>query len=465
MSDSKNNPPIINSNQQANKSSNISYFKLKFEDIIIIKQNFVIVEMGKLARKVALVGAGMSTFGRHFPAKRNPDLWIDAWLDAVKKTDKGIEPKDVDACYVGNFSSDLFNHQGHLGPQMANLVGLTPKPAARFEGACASSGIALRQAILAIASGIHDVIAVCGCECMTEQPTVNVTDALATASDNIFEYPAGATFPGLYGTLASAHFKKYGTTPEDLMRIGIKNHNNGAENPFAQMQETIKHMMESKMAKYEKQGRGVPEWHDEFDFLKSSSNPIIAYPLRLFDCSLITDGAACLFLAAEDVAKNYTEEPIWIAGTGQGSAALSLHDRETLTSFIATKEASRQAYEMAGVGPQDIQVCEIHDCFTIAELVALEDLGFYEPGKAAEAIANGETALDGSLPINTSGGLKSKGHPVGATGAAQAVEIFKQMRGIAERNRQVKFNVNTAMTHNLGGSGGTCVVTIYQKEV
>jgi len=177
----------------------------------------------------------------------------------------------------------------------------------------------------------------------------------------------------------------------------------------------------------------------------------------------VTDGAACLFLAAEDIARNFTDDPIWITGTGQGSAALSLHDRESLTSFIATREASRQAYEMSGLKPKDIQIAEVHDCFTIAEILAMEDLGFYEKGKAAEAVRNGDTKRDGPFPINTSGGLKSKGHPVGATGAAHAVEIFKQMRGIAERNRQVKFDVERALTHNLGGSGGTCVVTIYQK--
>jgi acetyl-CoA C-acetyltransferase len=419
--------------------------------------------MAKLARKVALVGAGMSKFGNHFPVKRNPDLWIDAWLNASESVDNGIEPKDVDACYVGNYSSDLFNHQGHLGPQMANLVGLTPKPAPRFEGACASSGIALRQAIISIAAGIHDVVAVCGVECMTELPTAGVTDVLATASDSLFEFPAGATFPGLYGTLASAHMKKYGTTVEDLMRVGIKNHENGAENPYAQMQQSIKDMMASKKKRYEQQGREVPDWSSEFDFLKSSANPIIAYPLRLFDCSLITDGSACLFITSGDKAKDFTDTPIWITGTGQGSAALSLHDRDSLTSFIAAKEASRQAYEMSGLKPKDVQIAEVHDCFTIAEIVALEDLGFYEKGKAVEAIRNGETRRDGSLPINTSGGLKSKGHPVGASGAAMAVEIFKQMRGVAERNRQVKFDVERSLSHNLGGSGGTCVVTIYQK--
>ncbi len=199
--------------------------------------------MGKLARKVAIIGAGMCKFGRNFPLKRNPDMWVDAWIDAVSKVDNGIEPKDVDACYIGNYSSDLFNHQGHLGPQMANLVGLSPKPASRFEGACASSGVALRQGIIGVASGIHDVIAVGGLECMNEVSTTLVTDTLATASDDIFEYPAGATFPGLYAAIASAHFHKYGTNHDDLKRIAIKNHENGAQNPFAQMQQPLKEIM------------------------------------------------------------------------------------------------------------------------------------------------------------------------------------------------------------------------------
>lgn len=419
--------------------------------------------MGKLAKRVAIVGAGMSKFGRNFPLKRNPDMWVDAWIDAVNKTDNGIEPKDVDACYIGNYSSDLFNHQGHLAPQMANLVGLSPKPASRFEGACASSGVALRQGILGIASGIHDVIVVGGVECMNEVSTTLVTDTLATASDNLFEYPAGATFPGLYAAVASAHFHKYGTTHDDLKRIAIKNHENGSQNPFAQMQQSLREIMAGKIKRFESQGRDLPDWKDEMDFLNSSSNPMIASPLRLFDCSLVTDGAACVFLASEEVAKDFTDTPIWLTGTGQGSAALSLHDRDDLTGFIASREAAQQAYKMAGLKPSDIQIAEVHDCFTIAELIALEDLGFYEQGKAATAIQNGETKRDGIRPINTSGGLKSKGHPVGTTGAAMAVEIFKQMRGIAERDRQVKFDVEKALSHNLGGSGATCVVTIYEK--
>jgi acetyl-CoA C-acetyltransferase len=419
--------------------------------------------MGKLARKVAIVGAGMSQFGQHFPVKRVPDLWIDAWIDAVKTVDNGIEPKDVEALLIGNYSADLFNHQGHLGPQLANIVGLSPKPSSRFEGACASGGIAFRQGIIGVASGMYDVVAVGGVECMTEVPTTLVTDALAAASDTIYEYPAGATFPGLYASIASAHFHKYGTTEEDLMRVGIKNHMNGKENPYAQMQLTIADIMAGKKKKMESQGREAPDWKDEIEFLKSSSNPMIASPLRLFDCSLVTDGAACLFLASEEVAKKYTDTPIWVTGTGQGSASLSLHDRTDVTTFEAAKEAARQAYGMAGVGPKDIQIAEVHDCFTIAEILAIEDLGFYEKGKAVEAIRDGETKLTGAQPINTSGGLKSKGHPVGASGVAMAVETFKQMRRIAERNRQVKEEVETALNHNLGGSGGSCVVHIFQR--
>ena len=320
--------------------------------------------MGKLARKVAIVGAGMSKFGQHFPVKRNPDLWVDAWLNAVESVDNGIEPKDVEALYVGNYSADLFNHQGHLAPQLANIVGLSPKPSSRFEGACASGGIAFREGIIGVASGMYDVLCVGGIECMTEVPTTVVTDALAAASDIIYEYPSGATFPGLYASIASAHFHKYGTTSEDLMRVGIKNHENGKENPYAQMQQSISDIMASKRKRYENQGREVPEWKDELDFLKSSANPMIASPLRLFDCSLVTDGAACLFLAAGEVAKKFTDNPIWVTGTGQGSASLSLHDRDDLTTFVAAKEAARQAYEMAGVGPKDIQIAEVHDCFT-----------------------------------------------------------------------------------------------------
>lgn len=421
--------------------------------------------MGKLNRKVAIVGAGMSKFGAWFPQKQNRDLWQDALISAIKSVDQNFDMNDVEELFLGNFTAELFNHESHLAPLMAQIAGLNPKPATRFESACASSGLALRHAVISVASGMTDLVLVGGIETMTEVPTVDVTDALAAAADTRLEYPAGATFPGLYAAVATAHMNKHGTKDEDLFNIAIKNYENGAENPYAQVQQTIEDVMDYKLKKAEKRGRPTPDWKggSPYDFLRSSSNPYIAYPLRLFDCSLITDGAAAIFLASEEVAKKYTDTPIWITGTGQGSATLQLADRQSLTSFIATKTASKTAYKMSGLEPKDIQMAEVHDCFTIAELVAMEDLGFYEPGKAAEAIAEGVTKRDGVLPINTSGGLKTKGHPVGATGAAQAVEIFKQMRGIAERDRQVKFDVERAMSHNLGGSGATCVVNIYEK--
>jgi acetyl-CoA C-acetyltransferase len=444
-------------------SSQILFNLAKISKIAEFSAFILVKKMGKLARKVAIVGAGMSKFGAHYPKLRNNDMWQEAWLEAQKLTDNGISSKDIDELFLGNFTADLFNHQGHLAPLMADLVGITPCPASRYEGACASSGIAFRQGVMSIASGVNDVVCVGGVEQMTELSTAGVTDALAAAADVTFEYYAGATFPGLYAAVANAHFHKYGTTAEDLWNIAIKNYANGKENPFAQIQSTVQEIMDKKVAKAKKRGKPVPEWKSEYEFLGSRANPMIAYPLRLFDCSLITDGAACLFLASEEAAKKYTDTPIWISGTGQGSAALSLHDRDTLTSFNATKYAAKQAYDMSGKTAKDIQVVEVHDCFTIAELIALEDLGFYEPGKAAQAIKEGETKRDGKLPVNTSGGLKSKGHPVGTTGSAQVVEIFKQMRGIAERNRQVKGDLNCGMTHNLGGSGATCVVNIFTK--
>ncbi len=422
--------------------------------------------MGKLAKRVALVGAGMSRFGAHYPALRGIDLWQEAWLEALKLTDHGIGPHQIDELFLGNFTADLFNHQGHLAPLMADLIGLNPKPASRFEGACASSGIAFRQGVMSIASGVNDVVCVGGVEQMHELNTEGVTGALAAAADTTYEYFAGATFPGLYASVATAHFHKHGTTPRDLMHIAIKNYENGKHNPFAQVQSTIPEVMEKYKQRAIKRGQPEPTWKDEFEFLESSKNPMIASPLRLYDCSLITDGAAILFLASEEKAYEFTDNPLWISGIGQGSASLSLHDRKDglLTSFQATKAAAKQVYDMSGLGPKDVDIVEVHDCFTIAELVALEDLGFYAPGEAAKAIERGETKRTGLHPVNTSGGLKTKGHPVGATGTGQLVEVFKQMRGYAEGERQVKKELKVGMAHNLGGSGATAVVSLLTKE-
>ena len=416
----------------------------------------------KLGRGVAVVGAGMSKFGA-FPDKSSRDLFVEAFQSMRQSVDREFDPADIETIYIGNFSSDLFESQSHTAPIMADVVGLAPRPAMRIEDACASSGVAMRQGILAIASGLYDVALVGGIEKMTNLPTAEVTDTLAAAADTLFEIPAGFTFPGFYAAIASAYMHKYGMTPEHLMNVAIKNHENGALNPNAQFGMTINDWMNSRIEAAKKKGKPVPTWKDEWDFLHdASANPMIAWPLRLFDCSPITDGATAVLLVAEDIARQFTDHPLHIIGSGQASD-VALHDRADLTSIGAARRASQEAYAMAGVTPDDIRVAEVHDCFTIAEVVATEDLGFFAPGEGYRAAEDRVTARNGAKPINTSGGLKSKGHPVGASGVGQAVEIFKQMRGQAGE-RQVARDLPLGLTHNVGGTGGTCVVHIYERR-
>lgn len=417
----------------------------------------------KLARGVALVGAGMSKFGA-FPDKTSRDLFAEAFTATAKSVDKGIDTDDIEALYVGNFSSDLFEGQGHVAPIMADWTGLVPKPATRVEGACASGGVAIREGILAIASGIYDVVLVGGTEKMTGLPTDQVTDTLAAASDAVYEAACGFSFPGLYAAMATAYMAKYGATEEHFMKVGIKNHHNGALNPKAQFNKSIRDLMESRMEKARQKGDPVPEWREEIDFLKDpKANPVVAWPMRLFDCSPITDGAACILLVAEDIARDFSTDPIYVVGTGQGSDH-ALHEREDLTTITSAKVAAQQAYEMAGVTPEDIQIAEVHDCFTIAELIAIECLGFFKPGEGYKATEEGLTARDGAKPINTSGGLKSKGHPVGASGVGQVVEIWHQMRGEAGARQVPGKDIRLALTHNVGATGGTCAIHIFQRR-
>ena len=420
------------------------------------------MKKGKLARGVAVVGAGMSKFGA-FPGKSTRDLFVEAFMEMKASVDKGFNPADVDALVFGNFSSDLFEGQGHTAPIMTEWVGLAPRPAIRVEDACASSGVAFRQGLLTVASGLADIVIVGGIEKMTDLPTAEVTDTLATASDMLYEIPAGFTFPGFYASMATSYMHKYGATPESFMKVGIKNHTNGALNDKAQFGQTIRQVMDSKIAKAETKGYPVPTWENELEFLQDDrANPIIAWPMRLFDCSPISDGAAALLIVSEDLAKNFTDDPLYVLGTGQASD-VSLHDRANLTSLRAAKEASRQAYEMAGITPDKVQVAEVHDCFTIAEVIASEDLGFFAEGEGYQAAEEGLTARNGSRPINTSGGLKSKGHPVGASGAGQVIEIWKQLRGVAGE-RQVAGDLEIGLTHNVGGTGGTCAVHIFGRR-
>ncbi|MBI9045649.1 MAG: hypothetical protein JEZ06_14260 [Anaerolineaceae bacterium] len=416
----------------------------------------------KLGRGVAIVGAGMSSFGA-FPEKSSRDLFVDAFQAMLKTVDHGIDPSRIETIFVGNYSSDLFEGQGHTAPIMADWIGLTPVPATRVENACASGATALRQGILAIASGLYDIVLVGGIEKMTNLPTERVTDTLATAGDILFEIPAGFTFPGFYAAMATAYMHQYGATVETFMKVGIKNHQNGGLNPSAQFGITIPDLMAKKVARAEKKGYPAPTWQTELDFLKDNrANPPIAWPMRLFDCSPISDGAAAVLLVSEDLAKTFSDAPLHIIGSGQGSDG-ALHDRPTLTSLPAVKYAAEIAYAMAGVQPDAIKLAEVHDCFTIAEIIATEDLGFFAPGEGYKAAENGETARSGSMPINTSGGLKSKGHPVGASGVGQVIEIWKQMRGSAGE-RQVSGDIDLALTHNVGGTGQTGIVTIYERR-
>jgi len=416
----------------------------------------------KLARGVALVGAGMSKFGA-FKGKTSRDLFVEAFVEMLASVDKPFDPKSVDALYVGNYSSDLFENQGHTAPIMASWVGLTPIPAVRVEDACASAGVALREGILAIASGLCDIVVVGGVEKMTDLPTEKVTDTLATAADSQFEIPAGFTFPGFYAAMATSYMAAYGATPETFMKVGIKNHNHGSLNEKAQFGAKISTLMEVRKASAAKKGLPIPEWKDELEFLKDErANPIIAWPMRLYDCSPVSDGAAVVLLVSEELAAKFSDHPIFVAGVGQASDG-ALHDREELNSIPSARLAGQKAYEMAGIQPKDIDFAEVHDCFTIAEIIASEDLGFFEKGEGWKAAEAGETASSGKKPINLSGGLKSKGHPVGASGVGQVVEVWKQLRGQAGE-RQLPGKLKFGLTHNVGGTGQTCVVHIFERR-
>ena len=417
----------------------------------------------RLGRQVAIVGAGLSQFGA-FPEKDSRDLFIEAFQDMMATMDQPLDIDDIECAYVGNYSSDLFEGQGHTAPIVADWLGMTPIPVTRIENACASSGSALREGVMAIASGMYDVVLAGGMEKMTNLPTEGVTDVLASAADGLYEVPAGLTFPGIFGAIAKAHMDRYETSLDHLLKVGIKNHNNGALNPKAQFNVTIKELMERRKARAEQRGQAVPEWQTELDFLNDDrANPWIAWPLRLYDCAPITDGASCVLLVSADIAHNFTDRPVALAGIGQASGK-PLHDAEELTSLSAAKEASRQAYEMAGISADDVDLAEVHDCFTIAEIVASEDLGFFAPGEGPRAVDEGRTALDGDRPVNTSGGLKSKGHPVGASGVGQVVEIYHQLRSEAGARQAKKRRLEVGLTHNVGGTGGTCVVNVLRME-
>lgn len=383
-------------------------------------------------RDVAIIGVGMNKWGELWNSSHR-DIFVESALLALD--DAGVD--HVDSMYVGCMSSGLFVGQEHIASMLADYLGQAPIPSARVESACASGGLALRQGFIDVASGMNDIVLVGGVEKMTDVGGNEATYALGTAADQEYEGYHGITFPGLYALMAMAHMEKYGTTREQLAMVSVKNHKNGAKNPLAQFPFEI----------------------SVDDVLCSV---MVADPLRILDCSPITDGAAALILCPVEKAKELGKPIIKIIGTGHATDSIALAQRKDITWLESTYLAAKQAYAMAGKTPDNIDVLEAHDCFSIAEICVTEAVGYFEKGKGGEAVEKGLTDIEGEKPVNVSGGLKSKGHPVGATGVAQAIEIVKQLRGEAAE-RQVN-QARIGMTQNMGGSGASTLVHVFERE-
>jgi acetyl-CoA C-acetyltransferase/acetyl-CoA acyltransferase len=383
-------------------------------------------------RRVAVIGVGVTKFGKH--ERTCAELFAEAAADAIQ--DAGVSPRAIQALYYGNVVGGEGERQLHMGPLAATVLGIPTVPTTRFETACATSHAAFRHAVMEIAAGVSDVVLVGGAERVLNLATDAATEYFTYASDAIFEQPTGITFPGVFALIARAHMAKYGTTEEQMAHVAVKNHRHGALNPKAQFQKeiTLEQVMKS---------------------------PKVADPLKLYDCCPFTDGAAAVVVVSEEVARR-SRKPVWILSSAAASDSMFLHEKKDLSRVLATERAAQAAYREAGRGPQDVDVVELHDCFTIAEIVATEGLGFFEPGTGGIAAEQGWTSLGGKLPVNPSGGLKAKGHPIGATGAAQVAEIVTQLRGEAGP-RQVD-GAKVGLVHTLGGNTATVLVSLLSSE-
>lgn len=384
-------------------------------------------------RKVAIVGIGHGKFGIRSDASLR-----ELAFEAVKACleDAGLPLMEVDSMVTG-IAGDEFSFALQPSAQVHDYIGFHPKPNFRVEGACATGSMAVRTGWMNVASGLADLVLVVGVEKMTEVPTSVATDIMGRGGDATWEYPFGTTFPGYYAMIANAHMAEFGTKEEQLAMVAVKNHYYGNLNPFAHMQK-------------------------EITLDKAITSFTVAHPLKLYDCSLITDGAAAVLLASEERAKAISKKPVWFAGLALATDTMRMGERNSLTSILATREAAKAAYKMAGIGPADIDVATVHDCFTIAEIVAYEDLGFCEKGEGGKLIEAKETYVGGRIPVNVDGGLKSKGHPLGATGVSMAIEITKQLRGEAGE-RQVK-DAEIGLAHNVGGTGQVVAIHIFRRE-
>lgn len=383
-------------------------------------------------RKVSIIGVGTSAFG-----KLQPGI-IEIAVEACEKAiaDAGIEKKSIKTFYLGNYAGEVLTGQALLAAMVARGLGLGVIPVTKVEGACASGGIALRHGIQAVATGEVDFALVAGVEKMTGVPTPKVTSALAGAVDQNLEGKVGLTFPGFFALAFRRYIHEFAVNEDLIHQVVVKSRGNALNNPICYLRK--KTSLEDIKASYP-----------------------VAEPLRQMDCCPISDGAAAAVICPAEIAKNFHANPVQILASTQTLGYTRLSDLSSLLSFEATVNAAKKAYQMAGITPADIDVAEIHDCFSIAEVIDSEDLGFFKKGEGAAAAAGGATSLAGTIPINPSGGLISRGHPVGATGLAQVYEIVKQLRGDAVN--QVP-NARTGLAHNLGGPGSTCTVTILRQQ-
>ena len=385
---------------------------------------------------VAMVGAGQTKFGNHPVGLKG--MWSEAIEKAFSSVDKDCLPSMVDEAFIGSiaFGGSQLGNTAALLTEHSGMDGVSVR---RVEIACASSGFALRDAWMTIKSGQADIVVAGGIEKMNDLSAERKRYWLGVSGDTEWERLAGLTFPGTYALTARRYFHEFESTHDDLVHVSVKNHMHGFDNEMAHLRKDV-------------------------SFEKASSGAMVADPLTLYDCCPTSDGASAVILVADHLAHQFTDTPIWVKGSGAGSDKLALHDRPSLTQLRATQLASQKAYSIANVQPNQIDLAEVHDCFTIAEVLATEDLGFAGRGQGGLYARNGEGRRnEGDVTINASGGLKSKGHPLGATGTGQAVEVFKQLRHQVEASRQVR-DAELGLTHNVGGSGATCAVHIFGRE-
>ena len=383
--------------------------------------------------RVGIVGIGHTTFGRRLDASVQ-ELAFESYRAAL--ADAGVEPDRIDATVIGSVPE--YHKQRSLPGVIQEYLGLNPRPTWLTEAACASGSAALRTAWQAVAAGVHTMVAVIGCQKMTELETAEILALMGRVGDVQWESVFGTTFPGYYAMFARCHMHQYGTTEEQLAQVAVKNHSYGALNPKAMFRK-------------------------EIDVAKARGSDEVASPLHVYDCCANADGAACVIIADEKTCRAVGgDRVVWLDGLGCATASMSVLRRDDLTGLPSARIAAQQAYAMAGIVATDVKVADVHDCFTIAEIMAYEDLGFCAPGEGGPFVSEGRAHIGGSTPVNVDGGLKAKGHPIGATGVSMTCEIVTQLRGEAGE-RQVP-GADVGLTHNVGGIGQYCFVHVLRKE-